>query len=144
MASQHELARAYLDTNETAKAISLLESVVEIEVKTLKPEHPERLVSQHELARAYLQIKETAKAVALLESVVEIQTKTLRADHPERVTSIYLLAQCHRQARNYERALELAKSIEHVAQNRPGQEVADWNTDLIGFILEDMDRQKRS
>ena len=142
LVSQHELARAYLQIKETTKAIALLESVVEIRTRTLRPEHSSRLTSQHELARAYLRTKETAKAIALLEIVVEIQARTLRADHPDRVCSIFILAQCHWQARSYERALELAKSIEHVAQNRPGQALADWNADLIGFILKSIWRRQ--
>ena len=67
---------------------------------------------------------------------MEIEAKTLRADHADRVDSIYLLARCHYHARNYERALELARSIENVAQNRRGEEIADWNAVLIGSILE--------
>ena len=142
--SQHTLALAYLDIGETDKAITLLEAVVEIRTKTLRPEHPERLLSQHELARAYLNTGETDKAITLLEAVVEIKAKTPRADHPSRVSSIYVLAQCHHQAGNYERALELAKSIENVAQNRPGDELADWNAELIGFILEEIDLEEAS
>ncbi|KAM0799817.1 hypothetical protein BDR22DRAFT_854308 [Usnea florida] len=140
--SQHELARAYRKIGETAEAIALLEKVVEIEAKTLRPEHEERLASQHELARAYQEIRETAEAIALLEKVVEIRTKTLRVDHPDRVRSIYTLAQCHRDAGNYERALQLARSVEDVAQNRRGEPIADWNADLIGYILYEMEEKR--
>ena len=145
LSSQHELARAYMDIGETAKAIDILELVIEIRTKTLRPDHINLLTSQHELARAYLNIGETAKAIALLEIVVKIQAKTLRADDPNRVRSIYVLAQCHYEAENHERALELARSIENVAQNRPGQEDADWNRELIGFILKtrDLDKTRR-
>ena len=139
LTSQHELAHAYLKIDETVKAIALLKEVVEIRTRTLRPEHSNLLTSQHELARAYLRIGEAAKAIALFEEVVEIQARTLRADHPNRVRFIYLLAQCHYYARKYERALQLAKSIETVAQNRPGDEIANWNANLIGYILEEMD-----
>ena len=138
LASQHILAYSYLEIGETIKAICLLEEVVKIRTKTLRPEHPDRLDSQHELARAYLEIGETAKAIALVESVVETEAKTLEADHSKRVASIYLSALCYYRARNYERALEFAMSIEDVAQNRPGQEIADWNMKLIGMILKKM------
>ena len=115
---------------------------MKIQSKTLRPEHTDRLNSQHGLAIAYLKIGETAKATDLLESVVKIQAKTLKADHPDRVGSIYLLTLCHYRARNYERALELARSIEGVAQNRPGQEITDWNAKMIGRMLEDMELEK--
>ena len=142
LGSQHELARAYLDGNETAKAMALLEVVVEITMKNLMPEHPDLLASQHVLARAYLQNGDTAQAISLLESVVEIEAETLREDDPERVKSVCLLAQCFRQAKDYERALQLARSIENVARNMPGEDLADYNTELISYILEAMDRER--
>ena len=144
LTSQHVLASAYLRIEETTKAIILLETVVEIQTRTLRPEHSSLLTSQHELASAYLDIRETAKAMALVETVVEIRVKTQRADDPARVASIYLLAQCYYRAKNYDRALKLAKSIENVAQNRPGNKVADYNTHLIGLILEEMDLEEDS
>ena len=115
---------------------------MKIQLKTLRPEHTDRLASQYQLARAYFDIGETTKATALLESVVEIRAKTLRADHPDHVRSIYSLARCHYRARNYDRALELARSIEGVAQNGQREQIADWNADLIGDILEDMELQE--
>ena len=142
--SQHTLAMAYLDIDETAKALALLEEVVRIREKTLRPEHSERLDSQHELARAYWHMKEPFKAITLLESVVEIQERTLRSDHPNRVGSISLLAQFYRHAGKYERALQLARSIEDVARNGSIYKYADWNADLIGYILEDMDLEETS
>ena len=136
--SQHELARAYLEANETDKAIVLFEEVVEMKTRTLRPEHHDRLASQHELARAYLSAKETDKAIALLEAVVGIRARTLKEDHPDRVRSTYTLVRCHYRARNYKRALGLARSVEGVARNRPGDEIADWNAELIVLILEEM------
>ena len=138
LVSQHELARAYLRNRETTKALSLLEEVVKMKAKTLRPEHQERLVSQHELALAYLENKETTKAIALLEEVVEIKARTLKLEHRDRVVSILVLARCYYYAKRYERALELARSIENVARNRPGDELADWNAELIDDILYDM------
>ena len=113
-----------------------------IQTRTLRAEHHDRLVSQYGLAKAYLRVKETAKAIALLEPVVEIEARTLKADHPDRVGSIYLLARCHYRARNYETALEFARSIENVAQNRREEEIADWNVELIGFIIEKIELAK--
>ena len=73
---------------------------------------------------------------------MEIGERTLRADDPIRVCSIYLLAQCYYGAGNYERALQLARSIENVAQNWPGEKLADWNSGLIDYILKKMDLEK--
>ena len=142
LASQHELARAYLRTGETDEAIALLKTVVDIRTETLRPEHQDLLTSQHVLAIAYLRTGETDEAMALLKTVVEIRTETLRADHPDRVGSIYTLAQCHYRAGNYKRALHLAQSIEDVAQNPSRVKIADWNADLIGYILEEIDLER--
>ncbi len=140
--SQYTLAKAYMAIKETEKAIALLEDVVKTEAKTLRPEHPDRLGSQHELARAYRERGEIAKAIHLLESVVKIRTKTLRGDHPSRVRSIYVLAECYDEEGDYKRALELARSIENVAWNRGSERIAEWNAQLIGLILEAMDRER--
>ena len=142
LSSQHELARAYLSVRENEKAVALLEKVVEIQMRTLRAEHTDSLHSQHELARAYMQAGDNDKAIALLEPVVEIRSRMLRVDHPDRVESIFTLTQCHYRDRNYERALQLARSIENVAQNRRGDLFADWNTELIGYILEDMEEER--
>ena len=135
--TMHDLAIAYLEAGETTKAISLLEETVEIGTETLRLEHPDRLSSQHELAGAYLEANKTDKAITLLETVVKLRTRFLKEDHLSRVQSIYVLSQSHYRARNYKRALELARSIEGVARNLPRKEIADWNADLIGYILRD-------
>ena len=142
LSSQHELASAYLSVEENEKAIALLEKVVEIRTTRLRPEHPNLLTSQHELARAYKRIGKTADAIALLEKVVEIEAETLRADHSDRVASIYALAQGHYYSGNDERALQLARSIEDVAQNRGGSKWADWNAELIDYILKEMEEMR--
>ena len=52
LASQHELAGAYMGNGQHRRAAELLEEVVEIQKTTLDPEHPSRLASQRALARA--------------------------------------------------------------------------------------------
>ena len=140
--SQHALARAYLDANLTDKAITLFEVVVDMRRRTLRPDHPDGLGSQQELARAYLKAKKMDEAIAIFEGVVEIQEKTLGEGHPDRVGSIYSLAHCYYRTENYERALELARSIEGVARNRGREKIADWNAELIGWIFQEMDKEK--
>lgn len=49
LASQHDLASAYLANGRAREAPQLLERVVEIQERTLPPEHPDRLISQQSL-----------------------------------------------------------------------------------------------
>ncbi|KAH8591237.1 hypothetical protein B0O99DRAFT_520040 [Bisporella sp. PMI_857] len=95
LASEHELARAYLYNRQTKQAITLLEDVVAIEKKTLAKEHPDRLVSQQVLALAYLDNKQAKQAIALLEDLVAIREKTLAKKHPDRLSSQHLLARAY-------------------------------------------------
>jgi hypothetical protein len=53
LASQHELAGAYLANNQIKEAVQQLEHVVKIEEISLAEDHPDRLASQHGLAYAY-------------------------------------------------------------------------------------------
>jgi len=92
LASQHELARAYMGNGQHRRAAELLEEVVEIEKTTLDPEHPDRLASQHTLAEAYMDNGQHRRAAELLEEVVEIQKTTLDSEHPDRLASHSALA----------------------------------------------------
>jgi tetratricopeptide (TPR) repeat protein len=92
LASQHQLANAYLNDGQITKAVTLLEHVVKMQETTLAETHPDQLASQHELASAYLKNRQITKAVALLEHVVKVQETTLAETHPERLVSQHELA----------------------------------------------------
>jgi hypothetical protein len=47
------LAQAYLEDGKLHKAIKLLEHVVVVKAKVLRPDHPSRLLSDNELAATY-------------------------------------------------------------------------------------------
>ncbi|KAK5655883.1 hypothetical protein OQA88_5422 [Cercophora sp. LCS_1] len=111
LASQHQLAGAYLQDGQVEKAIALLEQVVAIEAKTLVKTHPNRLASQHELARAYLQDGQVEKAIALLEQVVAIEAKTLAETHPNRLASQHQLAGAYLQDGQVEKAIALLEQV---------------------------------
>jgi hypothetical protein len=53
LASQLELARAYLANGQVKDAVRLLEHVVAIEGQVLAEDHPDRLASQRSLAKAH-------------------------------------------------------------------------------------------
>ncbi len=113
LASQHELARAYLENGQIKKAIDLLEHVVDVKEKLAK-DHPDRLASQHELASAYLADGQIKKAVDLLEHVVDVKEK-LAKDHPDRLHSQHELARAYLANGQIEKAVDL---LEHVVKIR--------------------------
>lgn len=99
LASQHELARAYLEDGRMAEAINSFEYVVRMKSK-LRANHRERLISQHELARAYWLDQRLAEADDLMSYVVDVRQRTLREDHPERIGSEEGLAMIREDPRN--------------------------------------------
>ncbi|KAJ5390608.1 uncharacterized protein N7496_001676 [Penicillium cataractarum] len=76
LASQHELARAYLVNGRARNAVELLERVVAIEGETLAEEHPSLLGSQYTLAAAYRANTQIPEAVKLLRHVVAVKLRT--------------------------------------------------------------------
>lgn len=114
LASQHELARAYLADGQIKKAVDLLEHVVDVEEKLAK-DHPDRLASQYALANAYLtnENEQIEKAVDLLEHVVKIREQKLTEDHPDRLASQHTLAFCYEDLGRFDQAIKL---LEHVVK----------------------------
>ncbi|KAF2628864.1 kinesin light chain, partial [Macroventuria anomochaeta] len=114
--TQHELAIAYRADGQVQKAIELLERVVEVEEKTLLPEHPDRLASQHALAMAYRADGQVQKAVELLEAVVEVEEKTLVPEHPSRLASQHVLAGAYREDGQVQKAVALLEAVVNVQE----------------------------
>ncbi|KAM0203118.1 hypothetical protein ACHAPI_001292, partial [Fusarium lateritium] len=71
LASEHELASAYLDDRRINNAIEIFEQVVEVRKETLDERDNDRLASEHELASAYLADRRINNAIEILEHVVE-------------------------------------------------------------------------
>lgn len=61
LSSQHNLATAYWEHEQTGEAITLLEKVVTIKAKVLAETHPSRLSSEKRLARM---LRETDRAMS--------------------------------------------------------------------------------
>ena len=91
LASQHQLAGAYLADGQIKKAVKLLEHVVAVQKKVIAEEHPDQLASQHQLAWAYQADGQVKKAVELLEHVVTVESRVLRDDHPSLLISMKAL-----------------------------------------------------
>ena len=98
LASQHELAGAYMANGQVEEAVTLLEQVIKIQEITLAETHPGRLMSQHELARAYGANGQVEEAIALLEYVVKIKRLTFHKGHPSLIKSENVLSYFSHQA----------------------------------------------
>ncbi|TGJ83296.1 hypothetical protein E0Z10_g5439 [Xylaria hypoxylon] len=94
LASEHQLATAYLENRQTKDAIEIFEHVVAICQKTLAEEDNSRLASKYELARAYLENRQISEAIILLEHVVANTRMLLEEDH-FRLTSEHELARAY-------------------------------------------------
>ena len=109
-ASRHGLARAYLMTGDTTKAITLFEQICRTESESLSSES-DNLVSLHELAGAYLEIGDTTKAIKLLEKNVKTEAQTLRPENSNRLASRHQLARAYLEVDETEKAIALLEEV---------------------------------
>ena len=112
---QFLLARAYLETNQYQKAISLLEHVVRIDERSTRRDNGFVSSSKHLLGQAYLDNGQYEKAVTLFKSVVEINEKTLALAHRDRLASEKNLGLAYMETQQYEKA---ARILQHVLEIR--------------------------
>jgi tetratricopeptide (TPR) repeat protein len=117
LASQHELARAYLTDGQKKKAVALLEHVVRVEKGSPAQNHPHLLASQHELARAYLVCGQVKQATTLLERNIKGRIGDIAEDHPDHLASQYELAQAFQAMGHVPQAIAL---LEHVVKVEEG------------------------
>jgi tetratricopeptide (TPR) repeat protein len=103
--SMNDLAGAYSDSGQLAKALPLYEAALEKQKAKLGPDHPDTLATLNNLALAYKQNGQIAKAVPLYEETLEKQKAKLGPDHPHTLMSMHNLAAAY-QARG-----QLAKAV---------------------------------
>ncbi|EWY97259.1 hypothetical protein FOYG_05727 [Fusarium oxysporum NRRL 32931] len=122
LASEFELAIAYLDDRRikdaieilehvVADAIEILEHVVAVRKETLDEKDHYRLASEHELASAYRKDRRIKDAIEILEHVVAVWAEMLDEKDYYRLTSEQALATAYR---NDQRIKDAIKIFEHV------------------------------
>ena len=111
LASQHDLAMAYLEIEETTKSIALLERIYHTRNDLLGPEDENRLASMHELAKAYLDAGQTSEAITLLEEIVNIEANKLRPENSQRLKSQHELARAYLDANETYKAIALLEDV---------------------------------
>ncbi|KAF4338143.1 ankyrin 3 [Fusarium beomiforme] len=145
LASEHELARAYLEDGQTKKAVEMLEHVVEIRERILAEDHAHRLASEHELARAYLADGQTKKAVDMLEHVVQIRERISAEDHPHRLTSEHELAGAYLADGQTKKAVDMLERVVEIRERISAEDHAHRLTsehELAGAYLDDGQTKK--
>lgn len=111
LASQHKLAKAYLEKGRIQEAIQILEFVVKIRGGLLGDNHVAYLESKHELAVAYIQNRQATEAITLLKQVVAVEEEVLDKSPLERATSQHELGRAYLGNGQIAEAIEI---LEHV------------------------------
>ena len=111
LASEHVLARAYLDDRRIKEAIEIFEHVVAVEKRTLAEEDHSRLTSEHELARAYLDDRRIKEAIEIFEHVAAVEKRTLAEEDHSRLASEHALASAYLNDEMVEEAIQLFEHI---------------------------------
>ncbi|CAF2736515.1 unnamed protein product [Rotaria sp. Silwood2] len=106
------------------KAIRYYERTLEIEEKTLPPNHPDLAISYGNIGLVYLKMGEYSKALFFYEKTLEIQQKTLPTNHPDLATSYNNIGMVYQNIGEHSKALTyLLKDIEMrqkiLPQNHP-------------------------
>ncbi|KAH7238034.1 hypothetical protein BKA59DRAFT_502576 [Fusarium tricinctum] len=114
LASEHELAQAYVADGQTKKAIGILEHIYEIQSGILAEHHPNRLSSEHVLARAYISNGQIKRAIEILDHVVQIREGILAEDHPDRLASEHILAGAYIADGQTKKAIEMLEHVDKI------------------------------
>ncbi|MFI6423073.1 tetratricopeptide repeat protein [Streptomyces sp. NPDC050842] len=83
LVTRANLAMAYGNSHETAKAVELGEQVVAAHEREFGAEDLATLVAKSNLAAVYIRVRRTAEAVTLGESVLAAHERILGMDHPD-------------------------------------------------------------
>jgi tetratricopeptide (TPR) repeat protein len=107
LTSISNLARAYQDTGQWAKALPLHEQTLAKRSATLGPDHPDTLVSMNNLALAYQATGQRTKALPLLEQTLEKRKEILGPDHLNTLVSMNNLGLAYRDDGQWDKAVPL-------------------------------------
>lgn len=147
----HDLAMVYLNIGTEAnlcKAVSLLESVCEIDNKLLGVENPDTIAPQRDLAEAYRATANTEMAQKVLEATLERFSKLLPSDDREllrtmvQLAHIYLSAASDANTSKAATLLEAVISIETKPMEADDEEFIRLQHDLVHAYLESSQMEK--
>ncbi len=105
------LASAYMASEQSQKAVTLLEHVVQMRGQTDAPEDETLLWHQHKLGQAYIENKQFERAVSLFEHVVEVRKKSLVPTHRDLLACQYTLGAAYAGTKQFEKAVEMLRLV---------------------------------
>ncbi|KAI0439883.1 hypothetical protein F4803DRAFT_529566 [Xylaria telfairii] len=122
LASEHELASAYLNDRRIEEAIEILEHVIAVQKNMLNEEDNLRLSSEQNLASAYLDNGRIGEAIAIFEHVVAVRKNVLNEKDYSRLASEQNLASAYLTDRRIKEAIEILEYVVAVQKNMLNEE----------------------
>ncbi|MGW2786651.1 FxSxx-COOH system tetratricopeptide repeat protein [Streptomyces populi] len=107
LVSRSNLAAAYDQVGDLARAIPLYEQTLSDMLRVLGEDHPDTLVSRNGLAGAYESAGDLARAIPLNEQTLADRLRVLGEDHPDTLVSRNNLARAYKAAGDLARAIPL-------------------------------------
>jgi serine/threonine protein kinase/tetratricopeptide (TPR) repeat protein len=135
LTSMNDLALAYQESDQLAKAMPLLEETLAKMKAKLGPDHPDTLTSMNSLAMAYLASGQLAKAVSLFEETLDKRKVKLGAEHPYTLVSINNLAQAYQASGQLARAVPLLEESLAKMKAKLGPDHPDTLTSLHNLAM---------
>ncbi|KAF6516201.1 hypothetical protein HZS61_003404 [Fusarium oxysporum f. sp. conglutinans] len=114
LVSEHQLASAYLDNQQSKDAIKMFEHVVAVRKDTLDEKDRDRLASEHQLANAYLYDRRFKDAIKILEHVVAVRKDTLDEKDRARLASEHVLASAYLYNQRVKDAIKILEYVVEV------------------------------
>jgi tetratricopeptide (TPR) repeat protein len=114
----NNLAMAYRDIGQFAKAVPLLELALAKRTEKLGPDHPRTLQSMNNLAMAYRDIGQFAKAVPLLEQALAKRKEKLGPDHADTLRCMNNLASAYHKNGDFTRAEPILRECLTIRQEK--------------------------
>ncbi len=111
LASEHDLASAYLSDKQFQKSIGIFEHIVTVRKKTLAEKDHNRLTAEHMLAYAYLSDRRIKEAIKILEHVVTVRKETLAEKDHDRLASEHMLADAYLSDGRSKEAIKILKHV---------------------------------
>jgi tetratricopeptide (TPR) repeat protein len=101
----HQLGWIKDDQGEYAEATRFYEKSIEIDEKTLPPNHPDLAASYSNIGGVYIKMGEYSKALSFHEKALEIYEKILPPNHPDLATSYNNIGLVYEKMGEYSKAL---------------------------------------
>jgi tetratricopeptide (TPR) repeat protein len=134
------------DQGDYEKAIEYYEKGLEIDEKTLPPNHPSLATSYNNIGAVYRNMREYSKALSFLEKGLEIDEKTLSPDDPSLATSYNNIGLVYANMREYSKALSFYQKALEVYQKTlpPNHPLLATSYNNIGLVYANMGKYSKA